>query len=88
METKFRIEFTSKKDGFIVTKLLDLKNKFWIDSNSRLNNVKIKPTISQPRKLDENGNICLDYYVFRAVDSKEVKNFKVDEIVILYSDSL
>ncbi len=86
---KFQIEaiFKITNRGYFITAIsLDITEKFEVTEKSKLRNVPIKPFITQPRSIDENGNQRIDLFAFQLKNDLDFEKLKVGEIVDLVKE--
>ncbi|PIA77431.1 hypothetical protein BFR04_08260 [Gaetbulibacter sp. 4G1] len=87
MAVKFEIESVFKITGrgyFVTAKLVEEGKGFWLPENSKLGNIEITTSLTQPRAIDENGNVRLDLWAFQLKNDSDSEKFKEGEIVELF----
>ena len=87
MAVKFEIENVFKIIGrgyFVTAKLIEKGNGFWLPENSKLGNVEITDSVTQPRVEDKSGNLRTDLWGFQFKNETDFDKLKVGEIVELF----
>jgi hypothetical protein len=67
-------ELSSKKQVYVLARILDKDFNFKLTDDSRLGNVPIEKWFDIPRAQDANGNVRIDLFAFllKNVDDKEL----------------
>lgn len=83
--TIFQIEYIYKKEdyGLIFVKYLSGEKEFEITSESKLGNIELEEYLDMPRKIDENGKLMLDSFIFKPKNKSDLNNFEVGQVVRL-----
>jgi len=79
---KFRIEYISEYGPvvYLLARQLD-KGNFSLSPSSKLGGVLIKPFLSQPRKLRDDGSLDQEVFVFVLAEKHERAKFFIGQIV-------
>ncbi|BDD03903.1 hypothetical protein [Aureibacter tunicatorum] len=88
MAVKFEIQqiitsSSKKPKPYLLVKLLNQNDKFWITNHSRLNNIELIKELRQPRAADENNNPRFDLYALTPSNRSDIENFNLGDIVEL-----
>ena len=86
---KFQIEaiFKITNRGYFVTVIcLENDNTFEVTDKSKLGNIAIKPFLTQPRAIDENGNQRMDLFAFQLKNDIDFEKLRAGEIVNLINE--
>lgn len=89
MSIKFEIEHivSSKKHGhYVIARILNPGQKFFVPEKSFLNRVEIKSGIYSPRALDETGAPRFDLFIFHPKIKTDIQQFEVHMIVELIQE--
>ncbi|MGQ0740519.1 MAG: hypothetical protein ACT4OJ_15825 [Bacteroidota bacterium] len=87
MIIKFEIEdivkIESRNKVFVFAMLLNPGLEWRLSDNAKLGDVEIEPRFQIPRKIDENGNIRLDFFAFELKNNEDKDHLSIHQVVDL-----
>ena len=88
MPVRFEIEFVSKdkRPYYLIARHITPGQYFSLLEMPFLNGYRLKPELTMPRKLDQNGLPRLDLFVFFLANGSDIKEFNKGAIVELTTD--
>ena len=80
--------FKVKEENVIAFNFINKSSNFEITENSMIEDYKLKQYLSIPRKIKEDGEIDLDYFVIMMKDKHEINPIEVNKVYLLIHDTI
>ena len=79
--------FKVKEENVIAFNFINKSSNFETTENSMIEDYKIKQYLSIPRKIKEDGEMDLDYFVIMMKDRHEINPIEVNKVYLLKHDT-
>ena len=79
--------FKVKEENVIAFNFINKSSNFEITENSMIEDYKLKKYLSIPRKIKEDGEIDLEYFVTMVKDKHEVNPIEVNKVYLIIHDT-
>lgn len=76
----------NRKNAYLIARILDSSTVFSLSDRSTLAGIAIKPCITQPRALDNEGKPRFDLFVFYLIQFSDLTEFTEGQEVELITD--
>lgn len=80
---QFELVYIHSDSNLWMVRQINPGQNFEIRPNSTLGGVQLALFLSQPRKLDENGQLDLNHFILRPLNKAELHRLKVGQVVEL-----
>ena len=79
--------FKVKEENVIAFNFINKASNFEITENSMIEDYKLKNYLSIPRKIKEDGEIDLEYFVIMMKDKHEINPIEVNKVYLIIHDT-